>query len=522
MANSLKKIRSRRRLAAVSFLSNISLDGNYHDSMKNGANVKNEILLLSPTDEVLAEGSGPEDCFSDCDSYFKKDFKRNYNVDRQSLSSESDSIIIPLKTCLDDATPPNGRERTKSANDTNHERKALPGYRKRLIHQSDTDRQYGSSSESIGPVTARTKTSPAPPAAILEVNAEKEIKIIKSVQNYKFNGERIVMVTNKHSPFLVCSFIPYLKNYKVRSELRHREGTRKRNISGSRPLSSIGDPLDPFELLGIEKGHEGQEVSYGKLLFPTAGVKEFCDRRHNGCEDSIEYTAPTSERPRYVVARTKVLTQQPGYKWCFSYDQATQRGTSHSMTTSPPSEDAPSSLQTYSPNLLDDPELIAGKHRTLLTFTSYVTSVIDYVRPSDLKKEINDKFKIRFPHIQLTLSKLRSIKREMRKIAKAETGIELVTVAQAYVYFEKLILHGLINKQNRKLCAAASLLLSAKLNDIKGDALRALIERTESVFRLNRKELFASEFAVLVALEFGLHIPTWEVFPHYQRLLYES
>ncbi len=45
-------------------------------------------------------------------------------------------------------------------------------------------------------------------------------------------------------------------------------------------------------------------------------------------------------------------------------------------------------------------------------------SIIQYARPCDIKKAINDQFSIEFPYLKISLSKLRRLKREMHKAAE--------------------------------------------------------------------------------------------------------
>ena len=123
----------------------------------------------------------------------------------------------------------------------------------------------------------------------------------------------------------------------------------------------------------------------------------------------------------------------------------------------------------YSADLLDQ----SGNHKQ--TFNSFLTTVIDCGRQSLIKRILNDEFREKFPYLELSLSKLRSIKRDMCRINKIDQRIELAIIAQSYVYFEKLLLGNWITKENRKRCAGVCLLLSGKVNDVKGETMKCMI-----------------------------------------------
>ncbi|XP_048794768.1 CDK5 and ABL1 enzyme substrate 1 isoform X1 [Lagopus muta] len=315
----------------------------------------------------------------------------------------------------------------------------------------------------------------------------KKVHFIKNMRQHDTRNGRIVLISSRRSFCSIFSVLPYRDCTQV--------GDMK--LDGGRQCHSTGVCLkEIIGLEGVELGADGKTVSYTQFLFPTNAL----GTRRNTIDSTSSFSQFRNASHRSLSLARANSTQG-------SIDAGSDLG----------------DYVEYDPNLLDDPQWPCGKHKRVLIFPSYMTTVIDYVKPSDLKKDMNETFKEKFPHIKLTLSKIRSLKREMRKLAQEECGFEEPTVAMAFVYFEKLALKGKLNKQNRKLCAGACVLLAAKIgSDLRKHEVKHLIDKLEEKFRLNRRELIAFEFPVLVALEFALHLPEHEVMPHYRRLIQNS
>ncbi|XP_051961920.1 LOW QUALITY PROTEIN: CDK5 and ABL1 enzyme substrate 2-like [Xyrauchen texanus] len=313
----------------------------------------------------------------------------------------------------------------------------------------------------------------------------KKIHFIKNMRQYDTRGSRIVLICAKRSLCAAFTVLPYGESFHISDPCL--DAQRRRHSSGA--ISATLEMLPGLE--GVELGIYGRTVSYAQFLYPTNAL--------DWHKPSVDLTLPMP------FSRNSIPRSCPP-----------------SRLNSAVGLDLGLEDIDYEPNLLSDPQWPCGKHKRVLIFASYMTTVIEYVKPSDLKKDMNETFKEKFPHIKLTLSKIRSLKREIHSVGE-ESGLQPVTIAMAFVYFEKLVLQGRLNKQNRKLVTAACLLLAAKISsDLKKQEVKQLIVKLEESFRISRRELIAFEFTVLVALEMALYLPESKVMPHYRRLVQQT
>ncbi|XP_041701744.1 CDK5 and ABL1 enzyme substrate 2 isoform X2 [Coregonus clupeaformis] len=316
----------------------------------------------------------------------------------------------------------------------------------------------------------------------------KKVHFIKNMRQYDTRGSRIMMICAKRSLCAAFSVLPYGESIHLSDP--KLEAQRQQLSSGV-----VSDLFPGLEGLRVELGAYGKTVSYAQFLFPTNALV----------------------RPKSSGALEPSTTQTP--LSCYRGNGQKNYTIPSRLNSTIGQDQNIEDLADYDPYLLSDPQWPCGRHKRVLIFSSYVTTVIEYVKPSDLKKDMNETFKEKFPHIKLTLSKIRSLKWEIRAVGE-ECSLQPVTVAMAFVYFEKLVMQGRLNKQNRKLVSAACVLLAAKISsDLKKQEVRQLIDKLEERFRINRRELIPLEFPVLVALEMGLYLPDSKVMPHYRRLV---
>ncbi|XP_046857512.1 CDK5 and ABL1 enzyme substrate 2-like isoform X2 [Xenia sp. Carnegie-2017] len=350
------------------------------------------------------------------------------------------------------------------------------------------------SSSSLFPYNSLKDTRVYKRAHSVKENVDQNHKNIICGQNldrYDGNlcGKRMIICSGHFVPIVIYSTLKYSQHKE------YLESSEKTTYKLQKPTAEHEQRFCVEK--GIENGSKDWPVSYGHLL--ARNKCSHASRNSSSPGNLLQISSSQLPYEKRDLCLTTAGSGTPNKK------PIKQRDSSE-----------------YDPDILDDPELRSGRYRKVLNLSSFMVSIIEYVKPSQLKKDLNEQFKEKFPNLDITLSKLRSLKQDISRLA-LECSLDHSTVAYTIVYFEKLVLQGKISKVNRKLLAGSCLLLAAKFNcDLKKNAVKMIIENISDFFRLSTKDLLLYEIQSLISLEFDLHLSVSHVLPHLKRLEFKN
>ena len=129
--------------------------------------------------------------------------------------------------------------------------------------------------------------------------------------------------------------------------------------------------------------------------------------------------------------------------------------------------------------------------------------------PEALKRDLNEQFREKYPHVQISLSKLRHIKQDMVRLVVENTELSLSSAVLAQLYFERLTMLSHITRANREAYAGVCAILAVKFNENKDlikDYLSTILKWVEETWGVPAKDVLDLEFTAFLQLEFSLQV----------------
>ncbi|RXG56423.1 hypothetical protein Avbf_10719 [Armadillidium vulgare] len=241
MTSVVNRQRSRRRLAALTFLSNISLDGTHRDT-----NLGRYYNMGKPINNNLTDSHDKENQIEAVSTTGSIKEKLKSNKNSRNFVDEDEKANSNEQNLISDNTSQQCYMKEKCSSIDVVERPA--NNRKRTSHHISLTEKGQHCFSSCESVTVRTRKLSGNLSEI-SMPTSREIRYLKTDAVSKVKDERLVFVSTNKIPCHIFSCIPF--NRQSRTECITRDTIRRRHTSGTRPLSTISDSLDPAHIIGL-------------------------------------------------------------------------------------------------------------------------------------------------------------------------------------------------------------------------------------------------------------------------------